>query len=216
MDRMQLRLAIACAALLGLAACGDDDTPMIEFPDSGMTDAGGGGGTDAGGGGGTDAGPEVCGTFAGQGQPLPSTCLPRCARATLDAYSACPGDASGATCRQTALDNDTYRTALLTAGAESIELTCDLCFNIQYESCLNEVCPTEYQAFVTCASSASNPSTDCATQIEAVNTCQTANQTEMQTCVSGSAGSPGRVALCFDIASATSFSMRSLPLPAGL
>lgn len=49
MNRNALRIALACGAMLALAACGGGDDPMVTLPDSGpAVDGGGGGGTDSG------------------------------------------------------------------------------------------------------------------------------------------------------------------------
>ena len=48
MNRNALRIALACGAMLALAACGGGDDPMVTLPDAGPAVDGGGGGRDAG------------------------------------------------------------------------------------------------------------------------------------------------------------------------
>ena len=202
MDRIQLRLALACAALLGLAACGDDDMPMIMFPDSGMADAGGGT-PDAGG-----------GTDAGQ----PDTCPPGSARAPAGDQCA----AATATCIEAATTQAAYDACLdgdpmpmECAGCISGELiaTCSatgICDNEFGEigCCLQEECASAADQNA-CLQTALGEGGACEPQWNMFVNCAT---------TAANAGRCGNTDLCFMDAAAFApdFDGRSLPFLPGM
>lgn len=207
MDRIQLRLALACAALLGLAACGDDDMPMIMFPDSGMADAGGG--TPDAGGGEPDAGGGVCGSVAGAtGFPqLPASCGMRCLQSSLQTAQMCPeGDTD---CFVAALEADpTPAASLDVGGGMTQQIDCIGCFNWQATSCVAESCPTEFNAWADCLGTAADPDTECADEDAAINACIDASTT-FSNCYQM------RAPVCLRVGStfAPSFSPSTIPTP---
>jgi hypothetical protein len=172
MNRMALRLGIACAALAGLVACGGNDAPpVISFPDSGpAVDSG----TDAGP---PDSGPPAaCEVDASSDfPPLPSACLPRCTNATASAVNACADTA----CLQAALEADTTPSVpfIVNGMDQPGGLDCDGCFGYQQLSCAFDVCPAETAALLMCMSG-------CDAQNAALNTCIQANSTAFQSCFS--------------------------------
>ncbi|WP_157069152.1 hypothetical protein [Sandaracinus amylolyticus] len=199
---MALRLAIVCVALVGLVACGDDDSPMITFPDGGGTDAGGGGGSDAGR---TDSGtPDTCPPGTGRA-PTGNVCAAATATCienamTQAAYEACiDGDPAGDDC----------------AGCISSELiaTCSatgICDNEFGEigCCLQEECASaaDQNACITAA-------------LDAGGACE-GRWNMFVSCANtaASAGRCGTTDLCFMAAAgfAPSFDARSFPYFPGL
>ena len=122
MTGMQLRLAIACAALLGLAACGDDDDGGIVLMDGGgMADAGGG--VDAGGGAdaGSDCPPETIPAPTGmQCQNSTLTCL--MGASSAEAQQACiTADPNAAAC-QSCIIQEIYSTCSMAGCDDEIGL----------------------------------------------------------------------------------------------
>lgn len=195
MDTKALRLGIACVALLGLAACGNNSRPMIMVTDSGGTDAGSVG-TDSGMGGMDAGGGATCGSIATATgwPPLPASCTPRCSSATLTTAAGCGTDQM---CQQNAFDADTTPPANVDTGAEPFAVDCAGCINWQGNSCVYDACPTEFNAYLMCAAMAMNPDTECMTQTTALNGCITTNMTAVQTCYQGTMTAPGRVYDCF-------------------
>jgi hypothetical protein len=184
MDRMALRLGLACAALVVAAACSSPD-PIIMLPDAAPVDSGtdAGGRVDSGGGGG------MCAVTIGTDvPPLPSACLPRCSNATASAVMAC----TTAMCQQMALMADTTPGVAFTVNGMADTLNCAGCFGYQQLSCANDSCPAETAAYLMC-----NPMTDsmmCNPQIMALNTC-IMGAPAFQTCFNGLA------TMCFGAAS---------------
>lgn len=193
MDSNALRLGLMGAALLGLLACGGRDSSSRDGGPIIMLMDGGGTGTDSGTGGGTDSGTmrtdsgsmsgSVCGSVAGaSGFPaLPTGCVPRCTSATLMRIMMCPmGDEM---CFDSAVMSDTTPSANVDIGmGMTLEVDCEGCLNWQVNSCIYDSCPSQFADYAMCAGSASNPETECATQIMAVNACIMTNMMAIQTC----------------------------------
>lgn len=120
--------------------------------------------------------------------PLPSACLPRCAATTMEAMRGC----SDGACQRAALDRDTTMstTLLMTAGGEEVdmaELTCSMCFNLMNNSCVNDVCGTELQAYVTCRGTGAG----CEAESTAVASCLMRQDAPYRSCQGE------RIPLCF-------------------
>lgn len=112
--------------------------------------------------------------------PLPSACLPRCSTATLSRYNACTTQS----CAEIAVAEDTTAPTTLTAAEGTLSLTCSRCFNWQLNSCAEELCPSQFDAYISCARAgpASTAETRCASQISTVNSCLAANPSEYGFC----------------------------------
>jgi len=97
----------------------------------------------------------------------------------MDAMSAC----TDGMCQRAALDRDTTPTTALTMTADgmevdSAELSCSLCFNLMNNSCVNDTCPSELRAYVTCRSGGAA----CEAEDRAVGECITRNETAYRNC----------------------------------
>jgi len=172
MNKLTISLTIFAMALGG---CGDDDRDgddTITLMDSGpATDMGTG--TDLGTG--TDGG----GTRSCE-QPLPNLVdlnmdpmamgmlLPRCEAATVDCVNAC----EDLDCQTACLQADT--TPSVDIGAAQ-PLDCELCFNVQFNSCLFDACPTQGADFLCCTEdqgcSDINNCPACGTESDAFSAC---------------------------------------------
>jgi len=146
MNKLTISLTIFAMALTG---CGDDDRPGdIVIPDSGTTDMGPVG-TDMGG---TDSGsgPRMC----EEGLPnlvelnmdpmAMGMLLPRCEAGTVD----CINDCTDTACQTACLEADT--TPGVDIGGGQV-LNCETCFNVQFNACLFDACPSEGTALLCCA-----------------------------------------------------------------
>jgi hypothetical protein len=122
--------------------------------------------------------------------PLPPACLPRCSSATRSALAMCTSDP----CAQMAVSADTTPgTTLDRGGGMTTTIRCRDCYNWQLNSCAEEICPSQFAAYVSCAA-AGDPSTigsRCSSQIGAVNACLMANSATYSACFDS------RVSMCF-------------------
>ncbi|WP_236605827.1 hypothetical protein [Sandaracinus amylolyticus] len=167
---MALRLAIVCVALVGLVACGDDDSPVITFPDGGGTDSGTGGGTDAGR---TDSGtPDTCPPGTGRAPTgnvcaaATATCIE--AATTQEAYEACiDGDPMADNCGA-CISSELIATCSATGVCDNEFGEIGCCLNDECASAADQnacveaalgtggACEGQWNAFVTCANTAAN------------------------------------------------------------
>jgi len=154
--------------------------------DSGVMLMDGGPGTDAPL---RDSGPRLD-TGGGGGCTLGATgglmgmCFPRCSAATATAVDAC----TTAACEQMAVAADTTASITLTIEGMSLTLDCQACFNVQFNTCIIEACPTEFNAYVACDDATPGM---CMTQQTALSSCMTMQMATIQPCAQA------RVPLCF-------------------
>lgn len=170
-----------CLVALGMVAgCGSNARPAtdggVTTPDTGTTP-------------GNDGGSQVdafmmsgpCGSWTANFQPVPAGCLPRCSHATGVAFAACTDQA----CADAALAADTTPAATITAGTQTVMITCAGgqgvagCVNAQFLAATDTSCHTELMAFATCYQTHGGDATMCAPEQTAVDDCQTAHQTEI-------------------------------------
>lgn len=114
-------------------------------------------------------------TVSMTGQLTGAGCFPRCTAATGAAAQACMDQ----TCLQTALDGDSTPSISIDAGGTPLDVTCALCYSLGVNSCAAELCPTEFNAFAMCSQAMTS---DCATEVAAVNACIDAMTDAFQTC----------------------------------
>lgn len=193
------RALLSCSLLLAfVVGCGVDTRrapgpgpgPGPGGADSGAdTDAGGITLSDSGPTTGFDSGPTTpppppsgpCGTLAAFG-PLPAACMPRCTSTTLTRIADC----SDADCRRSWLEADPTPSTTIVVGGETVTLDCDLCYGWQMETCVQDACPFETQAYRDCIDAGGT----CEAEVEAFNDCIDASSTA-QSCVNT------RVGACF-------------------
>lgn len=109
------------------------------------------------------------------GQLSGAGCFPRCTAATGMAAQACMDN----TCLQTALDADMTPAISVSAGGMPLEVDCALCYSLGVNSCAAELCPTEFNAFAMCSQAMTS---DCATEVDAVNACIMGMMDSFQSC----------------------------------
>ncbi len=176
MNKLTISLTIFAMALGG---CGDDDRPGddITIPDSGPgTDMGpvgtdmGPSGTDMG-----PTGPRDC------EQPITDLVeinmdpmvmgmlLPRCEAATETCVTDCADDLD---CQSMCVMNDT--TPGVDVGGGTV-LDCNLCFNYQFNACIYDGCPDQFEALLCCAEDAGCANAfdcpACSTEFSALQSC---------------------------------------------
>jgi len=83
--------------------------------------------------------------------PLPDSCLPRCAPDTLESMFGC----SDGTCRRAVMAADSTPSTSLTITRAAVEdqiaaLDCELCFDVQSDSCAQESCPSQMRDYLAC------------------------------------------------------------------
>lgn len=97
--------------------------------------------------------PETCSLADRPGTPpLPPACLPRCSADTWSAIIACRATRVPVACQARAISADPTPAVSLDFGPElgPLELTCGPCLDLQTETCLVELCRTEYLALIRC------------------------------------------------------------------
>jgi hypothetical protein len=107
-------------------------------------------------------------------------CFTRCQHATLTAYNACaPNDG---TCQNNALNSDPTASIGfdINGNPAPMPLNCAQCFSLQELHCaFTNGCPTQTYNFAICDPT----TTSCTSQTNAFNTCWTAHQTAIGTCI---------------------------------
>ena len=110
---------------------------------------------------------------------LPSACLPRCAASTWTTIMGC----SDLSCQTSALQGDSTPSTTLTLTAsgmmDTLDLDCETCFNVMNNSCINDVCPTEFNAYLACSGMMG---ADCSSQDTALGACIMANDPAFRSC----------------------------------
>ena len=166
MDRMALRLGLACAALVGAAACSSPD-PIIMLPDAAPVDSG----TDAG-------GPVDSGGGGCPPETVPAPAAPVCEMSTLtclmgaatpmDQQACIMADAMPVPCND-CIFQDVYSTCTMMGGCDDEygTLTC----------CLMDACPGGDAACLNMAGAAGGA---CATQAMAFGACVDSGQMMMR------------------------------------
>jgi len=172
---------MACVALAVGFGC-DDRDPGITLMDSGP------GGEDSGTPPEMDSGttPEMdsgspASCSVSSIMPLPAACLPRCASSTISAVNACfMMDASTEdilACRDTALQSDPTPSVSVTTPSMPIDGDCEFCWRWQTNVAIAESCPSEFDAYLTCANMMG---ADCSSQESALDGCVAANEATIQ------------------------------------
>lgn len=130
----------------------------------------------------------ACGILWERGDPLPESCLPRCARDTAELFEACAGDP---VCEAYATVRDTSRTGLLYVWEEEeiTEVDCESCVGTQRFSCWYDPCPDQAARWVDCL--ALRDSEACARDEEILQRCLMPMRAVVDRCEAE------RVALCF-------------------
>ena len=110
---------------------------------------------------------------------LPSACLPRCAASTWTTIMGC----SDLSCQTSALQGDSTPSTTLTLTAsgmmDTLDLDCETCFNVMNNSCINDGCPTEFNAYLACSGMMG---ADCSSQDTALGACIMANDPAFRSC----------------------------------
>jgi hypothetical protein len=95
----------------------------------------------------------TCSVAAQRGlPPLPSACLPRCARATWNAVIACRTQPNPSACQSAAIMADATAAIDVDLGLDVFSTNCNGCLNWQTNACLAASCPNETFARLRCAS----------------------------------------------------------------
>lgn len=124
-----------------------------------------------------DAGDGVCGEVitAGFG-PLPASCLPRCSADTEDTVEACADAEFPAPCVMRTSRADTTPTVMVRTSDGLAEVSCGTntptvysCIVWQFLSCEFDLCPDEWNAWVTCVADGR----DCTAELDTVEICAT-------------------------------------------
>lgn len=130
----------------------------------------------------------TCGAVWTRGDPLPPSCLPRCAGSTRAVFEACAGDPI---CEGTVmLDDPTPSAAVFVVEARaSSEVDCSGCVAQQRVSCWKDACPRQARDWQNCL--LRRPPELCARERAMLDACLASRRAEVDACART------RVTACF-------------------